>query len=98
VCALSGFRCALDVLRRAVPKLANLGVIFFLIDVGVRLLQRFDGAQQAASVVFHVDGRMIVKVLAVINRSAFDLGNRGVDFLNRDILVRVNLSVAWLVI
>jgi hypothetical protein len=69
---LSGLSRTLDVFGSAVPQLTNLGAVFLFLNVVMRLLQRLDGAQQAAAMLSHIDHRMIIEVLAMVNRGPLD--------------------------
>jgi len=59
-----------DVMDRAITQTAHGRIVFFPGDVIVGFVQQFQGAMKAAGAVHsHIDRRMIVQVLAVVNCS-----------------------------
>ena len=89
---------AVDVLERPVAQLADLGVVFFTTDVGLGLVQGLDRLQETAAVLLDVDLRVVVEVLAVIDRGTLDLADRGVDLGDRDVLIAGDDGIAGLVV
>lgn len=67
------------------PLLETLGegVVFFASNILVGFVEKLPGAMEAAGVIeAGVHGRMIVEILAVINRGLLDFVDGGVDLLN----------------
>ena len=98
VCLISRPAGLVDVPQRPVAQVAHFRIVFFAVDVGMRLLQCLDRPEQAAAVLSHIDIRMVVDVLPVIDRSTLDLVNRCIDLLNGHIFTRIDPPVARLVI
>jgi hypothetical protein len=72
-----------DVVQRSVAKTAHGRVIFFPGNVIVSFIQKFHGAVTAAgSVHVRIDRRMIVQVLAVVNRCPLDFVDGFVDLVD----------------
>ena len=76
----------------------DLWIVFFMVEVSTGLFQRFNRLQQTTAMFLHIDARVIVQILAVINRGFLDLGNCCIDFGNADIFVAIHLGVTRLVI
>lgn len=59
------------------------GVVLFLLDVLVSLVEQLLGAMQTAGIIeAYVNRGVIVQVLAIINGSLFDFTDGGIDFTN----------------
>lgn len=87
---------AIDVLERLVAEFTDLGLVLLTVDVGLGLVQGLDRLQEAAAVLLDVDLRVVVEILAVIDRRALDLTDRGVDLGDRNVLVaRDNRVTGW---
>jgi hypothetical protein len=72
-----------DVVDGAIAKAAHGRIIFFPGDVIVSFIQKFHRAVKAAGPVhMGVDRRMIVQILAVVNRGALDFVDGFVDLAN----------------
>jgi hypothetical protein len=72
-----------DVMQGAVAQAARGGIVFFARDVVVSFIEQFHGAVKAAGAVHAgIDWRMIVQVLAVVDRGALDLIDGFVDLFN----------------
>jgi hypothetical protein len=81
-----------DVIKGAIPKTPNGGIIFFSGDVIVSLIQEFLRTTEAARAVHsRVDRRMIVQVLAVVNRGTFDFVDGFVDLVDGVLLLFVHV-------
>jgi hypothetical protein len=73
----------IDVMNGAITQAAHRGIVFFPGDVVVSFIQQFLGAVEAAGAVHAgIDRRMIVQILAVINRSALDFFDGFIDFVD----------------
>lgn len=72
-----------NVMESAIAQSSHRRIIFLACDIVVRLIQQLHGAVVAAGPVhMHIDRRMIVQILPVIDRCALDLSNGFVDFFN----------------
>jgi hypothetical protein len=72
-----------DVVQGSIAKTAHGRIIFFTGDVVVSFIQEFHGAVKAAVAVHvRIDRRMIVQVLAVVNRSPLDFIDGFVDLVD----------------
>src|SRR5271157_45613 len=66
-------------------------IIFFAGDIIVRLVEQFQGAVIATSVSHvRIDRRMVIQILAIINRSTLDLSDGFVDFFEGVILFSIH--------
>jgi len=72
-----------DVMERTVAQTARRGIIFLAGDIVVRLVEQFQRTV-IATLTAHmsIDRGMIIQVLAVINRSVFDLSDGAVNFVD----------------
>jgi len=69
-----------DVAEGAIAQTTHRRIIFFAGDIIVRLVEQFQGAVIAASVShMRIDRRMVIQILAIVNRSALDLSDGFVD-------------------
>lgn len=81
-----------DVLKRSIPETPNGGVIFFSGDVIVSLIQKFLRTPKAARAVHsRIDRRMIVQVLAVVNRGTLDFIDGFVDLVDGVLFLLVHV-------
>jgi hypothetical protein len=72
-----------DVVQGSVAKTANGRVVFFPGNVIVSFVQEFHGAVIAAGAIHvRIDRRVIVQVLAVVNRRSFDFVDGFVDLVD----------------
>jgi hypothetical protein len=73
----------IDVVQGSITKTAYGRVIFFSGNVIVSFIQKFHGAVEAAGPVhMRIDRRVIVQVLAVVNRRSFDFVDGFVDLVD----------------
>ena len=73
----------IDVVEGAIAQSTHCRIIFFAGDIVVRFIQQFHRAVVSAGPVhMRIDRRMIVQILAVVDRGALDLSNGFVDFFN----------------
>jgi hypothetical protein len=73
----------IDVVQGSITKTAYGRVIFFSGNVVVSFIQKFHGAVEAAGPVhMRIDRRVIVQVLAVVNRGPLDFVDGFVDLVN----------------
>jgi hypothetical protein len=81
-----------DVRKGTIPKTPHGGVIFFSGDVVVSLIQQLLRTTEAASAVHSgIDRRMIVQVLAVINRGTLNFVDGFVDLVYGVLLLLVHV-------
>ncbi len=72
-----------DVFESALLEALGEGVVFFLGDIVVSLVDEFEGPVEAAAPVeAGVNWRMIVEILAVVDGSLFDFVDGFIDFVN----------------
>jgi hypothetical protein len=72
-----------DVAEGAIAQTAHRWIIFFAGDIVVRLVEQFQGAVIAASAIYvRIDRRVIIQILAIVNRSVLDLCDGFVDFFD----------------
>lgn len=72
-----------DVQDGTISQATHGGIVFFVGDVVVRLIQQFEGAMESTGAIHSgINRRMIVQVLAIPNRSSLDFIDSPVDFLN----------------
>jgi hypothetical protein len=72
-----------DVVDGAIAQSTDGRIIFFAGNIVVRLVEQFEGAMKAATAVHvGVDRRMIVQVLAVINRGVLDFADGFIDLFD----------------
>jgi len=72
-----------DVMDGAIAQPAYGGIILFARNVIVSFVEQFLGAVKAARAVHvRIDGRMVVQVLAIINRSVLDFLDSFVNLVN----------------
>ncbi|MGA3072173.1 MAG: hypothetical protein ABSG56_00635 [Bryobacteraceae bacterium] len=73
-----------DVLQRSQLQPLRKAIVLFMRDIVVGLVDQFKSAMQAARPVEPgIDGRVIVEILAVVNRSPLDLADGVVDLMDR---------------
>ena len=73
----------IDVMQGAIAQSPHRRIIFFAGDIVVRLIQQLHRAVVAAGPVhMHIDRRMIVQILAIIDRSPLDFIDRFVNLFN----------------
>jgi hypothetical protein len=81
-----------DVMDGAIAETADGWIVFFASDVIMRFAEQFHGALKAAGAVHvHIDGRMIVQILAVVDGGAFDFLNGFVDLFDGVLLFFVHV-------
>jgi hypothetical protein len=82
-----------DVFQGAMTQAMGKAVIFFLLDVVMGRVEQLQGTMIAASA-SHVivDGRMVIQVFAVINRSVLDLCDRLVDLFDGVIFFSIHAA------
>jgi hypothetical protein len=81
----------IDVMDGTIAQAAHCGVVFFTSNVIVRLVQQLESAMIAPRVShMSVDRRMIIQILAIINRSVLDLCNGFVNLLDGTLLFVVH--------
>jgi len=81
-----------DVMKGAVPKPTYGWIIFFAGDVIVSFIQQFHRAVKAAGAIHaSIDRRMIVQILAVVNRSPLDFLDGFVNLINRVLFFLVHV-------
>jgi hypothetical protein len=69
-----------DVVDGSIAQTAHGGIIFFAGNIIVRLVEQFQGAVIAASACdVGIDRRMVIQILAIVNRSVLDLSDSFVD-------------------
>jgi len=74
----------------AVSQTSRFGIIFFLFDIVMSLVQKLAGLVQASGPrIVRVDGSVVFHVLAVLECSALDFVNGVVDFFNSSALFSV---------
>jgi len=80
-----------DMAEGAIAQTAYGRIIFFAGDIIVRLVEQFQGAVIAASVSHvRIDRRMVIQILAIINRSALDLSDGSIDLGDGVILLSIH--------
>ena len=87
----------IDVVQGSITKTAYGRVIFFSGNVIVSFIQKFHGAVEAAGPVhMRIDRRVIVQVLAVVNRGPLDFVDGFVDLVNGVFLFFIHvMSGGW---
>jgi hypothetical protein len=81
-----------DVVESAIPQTAHRGIILFAGDIVVRLIEQLQRAVKAAGTVHSsINRRMISQILAIINRSAFDLSDGFIDLVDGMILFFIHV-------
>src|SRR5580658_7414272 len=73
VSALCRVDRTVNMLERAMTQLPDIRIVFFLVDICMRLLQGLNRLQQPAAVFFDIDRGMIIEILGVIDGSPLDL-------------------------
>jgi hypothetical protein len=72
-----------DMSQRATAQSVRIAVIFFFIDVAMRPVKQFERSAIAARVSkMRINRRMIIQVLAIVNRSMLDFSDGLVDLRN----------------
>ena len=73
-----------DVVNSPIPHTSCLGYVFCPRGVVVCLIQQLQSLAEApVGTHAYIDGRVIFEILAIIDRSPLDLGDRGIDLTNR---------------
>src|SRR5271166_3485175 len=81
-----------DMMQCAIPQPARGRFIFFTGDVVMRFIQKLHRSVKAAGAVYAcIDWRMIVQVLAIINRSSLDFVDRTVDLFDGALLFFIHV-------
>ena len=81
-----------DVMEGAIPQTAHGGVIFLASDVIVSFIQQFKRAMIAAGAIhMSIDRRMVVQILAIVNRSLLNLAKGFVDLVHGVLLFFVHV-------
>ena len=81
---------AINVHNHAVPQAARFGIIFFLLDIVMSLVQKFACIMQTSDPgLVRIDGRAVFDILAVVECGALDFINGVVYFFNRGALFSV---------
>jgi hypothetical protein len=84
-----------DVLQRSQLQPLRKAIVLFMRDIVVRLVDQFKSAMQAARPVEPgINGRVIVEILAVVNRGPLDLADGLVDLMDRFLLLFPQFSVS----
>jgi len=82
-----------DVAEGAIAQTAHGGIIFFAGDIIVRLVEQFQSAVIAASASYvRIYRRMVIQILAIINRGALDLSDGFVDLLDGVIFFSIHAA------
>ena len=77
----------INVHNHAVPQAARFGIIFFLLDIVMSLVQKFAGIMQTSDPgLVRINGRAVFDVLAVVECGALDFINGVVNFFNGGVL------------
>jgi len=80
-----------DMAEGAIAQTAHRRIVFFAGNIIVRLVEQFQGAAIAASVPnARIDRRMVIQILAIVNRSALDLSDGFVDLFDGVILFSIH--------
>jgi hypothetical protein len=81
---------AINVPNYAIPQAARFGIIFFLFDIVMSMVQKFTGIMQSSNPgLVRIDGRPLFDVLAVVECGALDFINGVVNFFNGGALFSV---------
>jgi hypothetical protein len=82
-----------DVVEGAIAQTTHGGIIFFAGDIIVRLVEQFQSTVIAASAFYvRIDRRMVIQILAIINRSVLDLSDGFVDLLHGVIFFSIHAA------
>jgi len=82
-----------DVVEGAVAQAAHRGIIFFAGDIIVRLVEQFQSTVIAASASYvRIDRRMVIQILAIVNRRVLDLSDGFVDLLHGVIFFSIHAA------
>jgi hypothetical protein len=82
-----------DVAEGAIAQTTYRGIIFFAGDIVVRLVEQLQGAVIAASAVYvRIDRRMVIQILAIVNRSVLDLSDGFVDLFDGVIFFSIHAA------
>ncbi len=82
-----------NVPESAIAQTAHGGIIFFAGDIVVRLVEQFQGAVIAASASHvRIDRRMVIQILAIIDRGALDFSDGFVDLLDGVIFFSIHTA------
>ena len=72
-----------DVMEGAIPQTPDGGVIFLASDIIVSFIQQLKRAMIAAGAIhMSIDRRMVVQILAIVNRGLLNLANGFVDLVH----------------
>jgi hypothetical protein len=72
-----------DVMEGAIPQTAHGRVIFLASDIIVSFIEQLKRAVKAAGAIHSsIDRRMVVQILAIVNRSLLNLANGSVDLVD----------------
>ena len=83
-----------DVIQRPLLQPLRKAIVLFARDIVVGLVNQFKSAMQAAGPVESgVNRRVLVQVLAIINRSPLDLANGLVDLMDRPLFLFAQFPV-----
>jgi hypothetical protein len=76
--------CFIDVQECAIAQTAHGRIVLFTGDIVVRFIQQFQGTVKAPGAIHScIDWRMIIQVLAVVDRSSLDFIDGFVNFIHR---------------
>jgi hypothetical protein len=90
-CVVYGTVGLVDVVHSTIPHASGLGNVFCPSGIVVRLIQQFQSfAEAAVRTHANIDWRVIGEILAIIDRSSLDLGDRSIDFADRMFFILLN--------
>jgi len=95
---LRGVGRLFDVPENAVLQSLHLRIVLLAIHIRMSFLQRLDRFQQSAAVLLHINVRMIVDVLAIIDGGALHLADCRIDLADANVLAGIHLGITGLVI
>src|SRR5580693_2771993 len=87
----------IDVRDDALLEPLELRIVLFLAGIRASLAETLDGFEQTGAMLRHIDGRMILDILAVIDRSPFHFHYRSVNLFDSHYFVGRYRGVSRLV-
>src|SRR5271168_5412039 len=85
--------CAIDMHDHAIAQTTRFGIIFFLLDVVMSLVQKLAGLVQSSSPrIVRIHSNVVSNVLAIVKCGAFDFVNGMVNFFDGGALFRMQCA------